>query len=176
MITIVWDTETTGLLKPDLADLKEQPQIIELAITKLDDKYKVKKKRSWLINPGIPLPAEITKITGLTDDDLKGKPSFIDVLAEIEEEFLGTYRMVAHNLPFDKGMLVNELRRVNREFAFPYPPAQVCTAQLSEQYDGKRMRLIQLYKLVTGKEYPQTHRAQDDVDALVEIVCKEKYW
>jgi DNA polymerase III epsilon subunit-like protein len=174
-LTAVFDTETTGLLLPDAAALEDQPQIIEFGVAILDEKYKVKKRVAWLINPGRSLPAEITKITGLKDDDLKGKPAFADVLPEIEQLFLGVTRVMAHNLPFDLGMLTNELKRINRQYAFPYPPEQVCTAQLSEQYKGKRMRLLQLYEHVLGRPLAQTHRALDDVDALVEIIQHEKY-
>lgn len=173
--SIVYDTETTGLLLPDAAALKDQPQIIEFGIVKLDAKYKEVLRKSWLINPGRMLPPEITKITGLVDADLEGQPSFIDILPEIEQAFLGVERVIAHNLPFDLGMLTNELKRVNRQYAFPYPPNQLCTVQLSEQYGGKRMNLKKFYQHITGKELAQTHRALDDVDALVEIVRTGKF-
>ena len=52
--TGVWDTETTGLLKPGISDINQQPQIIELAIVVLDDDYKRLSEHSWLINPGRP--------------------------------------------------------------------------------------------------------------------------
>lgn len=174
--TLVYDTETTGLLLPSVSDLTQQPHIIEFAVAELDENYKVIAAHAWLINPGVPLTPVITKITGLTDEDLFDKPSFIQVLPEIEAVFLGADRLMAHNLPFDMGMLTNELRRVGREYAFPYPPNQLCTVQLaSDLIFGRRAKMTELYETVTGKKLEQTHRALDDVRALVEIVRNEKW-
>lgn len=176
MLTAVWDTETTGLLKPEVSDISQQPKIIEFAVAILDDDYNTVSEHSWLINPGEEITPEITKITGLKNEDLRGKPSFIQVLPEIEQVFIGKHRMMAHNLPFDMGMLTNELRRVGREFAFPYPPNQMCTVQIaSDLIFGRRARMIELYEKVLGRKLAQTHRALDDVRALVEII-REARW
>lgn len=119
---------------------------------------------------------EITKITGLTDEDLKDKPSFIEVVREIAAVMLGADRVIAHNAPFDHGMLVNELARIGLQYKFPYPQEWVCTVQLAQELIyGRRARMIELYKDTMGKELDQTHRALDDVHALVEIV-RERRW
>lgn len=174
--TLVFDTETTGLLKPDVADLDKQPKIIEFALCELDRGYNVTAKHSWLINPGEPITEEITKITGLTDDDLRDKPSFIEVLPEIARVFKRGDRVVAHNSPFDHGMLVNELKRIGLDHRFPYPQEWVCTVQLAQELIyGRRARMIELYKDTMGRELHQTHRALDDVMALVEIL-RERRW
>jgi DNA polymerase III epsilon subunit-like protein len=174
--TGVFDTETTGLILPNVADLEKQPRIIEFALSSLDREYNIISDHVWLINPGIPLTEEITKITGLTDSDLKDKPSFIEVLPEIAAVVRQQDRIIAHNCPFDHGMLVNELKRLGLEFKFPYPMEWVCTVQLAnELIYGRRARMIELYKDTMGRELNQTHRALDDVHALVEIV-RERRW
>lgn len=174
---LVLDTETTGLLKPSSAPLEAQPKIIELAVAEIwqgiNGDLTLGLKATWLVNPGEPLSAEITKITGLKDEDLKGAPPFQEVLKMAMPWFLGTFGMVAHNLPFDLGMLVNELRRLGKENAFPYPPRQVCTVAAFQPEWGRRPRLIELYERKLGRPLAQTHRALDDVMALVEIVLKE---
>lgn len=176
MRTLVYDTETTGLLKPEVSDLDQQPKIIEFAVAEIDEAYNIVGEYSWLINPGEEITPTITKITGLTNDDLFGKPSFIEVLPEIEEVFMGIDRLMAHNLPFDMGMLTNELRRLGRQYAFPYPPNQVCTVQLAnEMIYGRRAKLTELYELTTGKPLAQTHRALDDVRALVEVIRGQRW-
>lgn len=167
----MYDTETTGLRKPANSDLNLQPKIIEFAVAELNDDYDVVGEHVWLINPEQSITPEITKITGLTDEDLHDKPTFIQVLPEIESVFLGVNRIIAHNLPFDMDLLIYELRRIGREFAFPYPPNQMCTVQqASELIFGRRARMIELYEKAMGKPLAQTHRALDDVRALVEIV------
>ena len=174
--TLVYDTETTGLLKPDVSDLKAQPKVIEFAVAELNEKYDLIGQHVWLINPGEPLSEVITKITKLTDADLRDKPSFIEVLPEIERVFLGADRLIAHNQPFDIGMLTNELKRLGREFAFPYPPNQLCTVQLAaDMIFGRRAKMTELYEKVMGVPLAQTHRAMDDVMALVDIVRKMEW-
>jgi DNA polymerase III epsilon subunit family exonuclease len=175
-VTAIFDTETTGLLKPQVADLAQQPKIIEFALSIIDDDYNVLSEHEWLIHPGELITPEITKITGITDDKLRGKPSFIEVLPEIQRALRGVDRIIAHNLPFDMGMLVNELKRIGREYAFPYPPEQVCTVQLaSDLIFGRRARMIELYEKTTGRKLDQKHRALDDVHALLEIVRVQRW-
>lgn len=174
--TLVYDTETTGLLKPEVSDINQQPKIIEFAVAEIDEGYEIVAEHSWLIYPGEEITPEITKITGLTNDDLVGKPTFIEVLPEIEEAFMGVHRLMAHNLPFDMGMLTNELRRLGRQYAFPYPPNQVCTVQLAnEMIYGRRAKLTELYEKTMGKPLAQTHRALDDVRALVEVIRGQRW-
>ena len=169
---LVFDTETTGLTGPSVMPLDQQPQIIEFAVAEIQNQ-KIVAEHSWLIDPGISLPEEIKKITGLTDADLAGKPSFAAVLPAITKVFLGTYGIIAHNLPFDMTMLISELRRCSKEYNFPYPPAQICTVQEFYHLKGRRMKLTELYEDCMGRPLAQTHRALDDVRALTEIVLKE---
>lgn len=169
---IVFDTETTGLTLPSSADLKAQPKIIELAAIVMDS-GRVIDERVWLINPGEKLSPEITKITGLTDADLADKPSFIEVLPELIDVFLGKRRLIAHNLPFDLAVLVAELKRCGREYAFPFPPDQLCTVSAYAHLRGHNLKLTELYAQLLGKEFAQSHRALGDARALAEIVAKE---
>jgi DNA polymerase-3 subunit epsilon len=170
-VTFVYDTETTGLLKPNVADLEQQPKIIEFALCEINRKYEIVRDHVWLIYPGEDITAEITKITGLTNDDLRGKPRFMEVLPQISQVMRRADRIVAHNAPFDQGMLVNELKRVGMEHRFPYPAEWVCTVQLAQELVyGRRAKMTELYADSVGKPLEQTHRALDDVHALVEIL------
>lgn len=69
--SVILDTETTGLEK--------DARIIELSVINCKGKVLY----TSLFDPGIPLPDKITEITGLTDADLAGKPSFSDEIAKI---------------------------------------------------------------------------------------------
>lgn len=171
---LIFDTETTGLLQPDNAALDTQPRIIEYGIVILDENYNRVSEHSGVVNPGFPISAEITKITGLVDADLKDAPSFASLVPFFREVFHSCKIWYAHNLPFDRGMLVNELRRLGLEFAFPYPSDQRCTASISEELYGKRMRMIHMYEKVLGRPLAQTHRALDDANALTEIIQELK--
>lgn len=174
---LVFDTETTGLTLPSAAELKAQPKIIELALAEIETRDAhapvLMRERVWLIDPREPLTEEITKITGLKDSDLAGKPTFAEALPEIAAAFLGAHGLCAHNLPFDLAMLVNELRRCGREHAFPYPPEQLCTVAAFHHLKGRNLKLTELYEHSLGRPLAQTHRAADDVRALAEVLLAE---
>lgn len=169
---LCFDCETTGLALPSAAALDSQPRIIEFAVVEISAGAIVG-EHAWLINPEKPLSPEITKITKLTDSDLRDAPVFAEVLPKIVEIFLGARGLIAHNLPFDRALLLGELQRLGKEFAFPWPPEQICTVAAFEHLKGHRLKLIELYERVMGRELHQTHRALDDARALAEIVLKE---
>jgi DNA polymerase-3 subunit epsilon len=171
MISLVFDTETTGLPLPSIAPLEKQPKIIELAIQRFED-GKLISKLEWLINPGEPLTEEIVKITGITDADLEGKPSFKDLLEEIKTAFAGADFLYAHNAWFDTSLMNFELSRIECT-DFPWPTETVCTVAAFQHLFGRRAKLIELYHKILDKELFQKHRAQSDVDALVEILLHE---
>ena len=173
MISVVVDTETTGLLYPSIADLNQQPKIIELGIARVED-GNVAKRFNVLIDPGETIDATITKITGINNDDLKGKPAFKDIIPDIRLLFEGADEFIAHNAEFDKQMIVNEARRTNEMIVFP--PETTCSVSEFYHIFGRRPKLTDLYLHFMKRPLAQTHRAIEDVDALVEILKAINYW
>lgn len=172
MISIIFDTETTGLLLPKTADLDKQPHITELAAALIEDGV-VLSEHEWMFDPEVPITPEITKITGITNEMVAGKPKFRQVLGEIEDLFAQADVMIAHNASFDKGMLETELVRCERT-GFPWPAETLCTVGEYMHIKGRRLKLTELYELKLNKKLEQKHRALDDVRALCEIVLIEK--
>lgn len=170
--SLVIDCETTGLLLPSVSDLNDQPRIIEFGAVVIQD-GDVVQSYNQLINPGFDIETVITKITGITNDDLKGKPKFSDVADEIYAMFEGAEMVIAHNVEFDSTMVRNEFKRMNRDIVMP---ELVCTVQEFYHIYGRRMKLTELYRYFLKKELKQTHRALDDVEALVEILQHINYW
>lgn len=174
---IILDTETTGLLLPQALTADKQPRIIDLACVQLDPYTGEEVNRfETLLNPDQPITDEITRITGYTDADVRAAPRFADVLPGLVEFFLGENSFLAHNLPFDKGMLYWELVRVDAVTAFPWPGRQFCTVQLYVDEFGKFPKLTQLYERKLGRPLDQKHTAMADVEALVEIVRAERLY
>lgn len=175
MIAVI-DWETTGLTLHPNAPLSKQPKAIEFGGMKLDPATgEVKDALGQLIHPRESISAEITKITGITNEQLVHQPNFEEFLPALRGFFTGCTVLVAHNAPFDRAILEFELARLGVT-DFPWPERTFCTVGAYKESWGRNPRLIELYATVMGKPLQQTHRALDDVAALVEIIQAEGLW
>jgi DNA polymerase-3 subunit epsilon len=90
-------------------------RIVELAIIKLmPDGTRV--ARTWRINPEMPIPAESTRIHGITDDDVAHAPTFRELAPQLYEILdgcdIGGYNVSRFDIP----MLVEEFQRAGLKF------------------------------------------------------------
>lgn len=168
MFHLVFDTETTGIPKHPAAKMSVQPKIIEFGAALVDDEGEVVETLQLIINPQEPIESIITKITGLTDDDLKDKPTFSEVAPRIAALFSKADVVIAHNLPFDSTLIDLEVARHNLP-EWPWPKVKICTVQEHAEEWGRRPKLEELYEAVKGEPAYQTHRALDDVNLLIEV-------
>ena len=168
---IVFDVETTGLLKPSIVDLNYQPQIIEFAAVKLDDNtLEQKDSISFLVNPKCKIPEHITRLTGITTDMTVDAMTFDYHFSSLVNFFLGEKHTVAHNIAFDLGVLNVELKRIGKDTKFPYPPVQICTVNQTFNFKQYKLNLGALYSHLFGDGFKEAHRASDDVAALAKCV------
>jgi DNA polymerase-3 subunit epsilon/ATP-dependent DNA helicase DinG len=93
---IALDLETTGLSAA-------RDAIIEIGAVRFVDGQPVE-TFGTLINPGRPIPYEVTLLTGISDRDVLGKPRFEQVAGQIGR-FVGSLPVVAHNVNFDLDFL-----------------------------------------------------------------------
>lgn len=163
----VYDTETTGLLKPNAVSTKEQPFIAEFYGCTINEDFEIVKEFDTFIKPPIPLSDEITKITGITNEMVANAPVFADVYPELCNLFEGARCLVAHNASFDVSMLANELLRIDKLIHFPWPQHHICTIERSIHLKGHRLSLTKLHELATGHPLQNAHRAKADVFGLV---------
>ena len=176
MKAIIFDTETTGLPKHPDAKPHVQPRVIEFGAVIVDAETGAELNRAnFLINPEVEIEEIITKITGLTNDDLRGQPTWKEIAPSIMALFRDCEIMAAHNLPFDSFMLRLDNMRCGIE-DWPWPRVGLCTAQENAEIWGRRPKLLELYEHSIGKPLDQTHRASDDAAALTEIIKKEGYF
>lgn len=103
-----WDTETTGI------DV-ENDRIVTSYFALLDREGEVVYSREWLINPGVLIPEEATKVHGVTDEMVQDrgenpKDAIQDIRYEIELH-IEDLPLVAFNIPYDLTILNRECRR-----------------------------------------------------------------
>jgi DNA polymerase-3 subunit epsilon len=107
MREIVLDTETTGL------DPFQGDRLVEIGCVELVNRIPSGQTFHRYFYPERGMPAEALAIHGLTEEFLKDKPLFADVVDELIG-FLGDAPLVIHNAAFDLGFLNAELERAGR--------------------------------------------------------------
>lgn len=164
MLALLFDTETTGLIKNHALPLDQQPRIIELYGSLVDDDGKVHGTVECLVDPGVPVSEEITKITGITQKDVEGRGKITDHLDMLDARLLKADAVVAHNLTFDRSIVEFEYQRAGRRV--PWPNRHICTVEATEHLLGYRLTLTKLHEHLFGEGFDGSHRARSDVEAL----------
>ena len=100
MNTSIWavvDTETTGV---DIATAK----IVEVAVALFRGGEPIEEPRSWLVNPGEPIPEEAAAIHGISDAMVAGAPSLEELLPDVcqvvrRAHLVAGYNCIHYDLP-----------------------------------------------------------------------------
>jgi DNA polymerase-3 subunit epsilon len=169
MSVIFMDTETTNLLAVEAADLVNQPYMVEICCVKTNIYLDKPEVYTQLIKPPIPIPSEVTKIHHIKDEDVAGQKPFAGYYKELASFFVGARYLIGHNLQFDKRILENELKRINKVTQFPWPPLNICTVEEIQKHKGYRMRLSDLHAELFGQGFEEAHRAEADTMALLRV-------
>ncbi len=122
-----------------------------------------------LVNPGAPIPAFISVLTGITDAAVAQAPRIDSVLPAFLE-FAAGATLVAHNAPFDMGFL----KAAAQQQQIPWPAFGVLdTARLArrtlDRDEAPNCKLSTLARLFRATTTP-THRALDDARATVDVL------
>ena len=160
---IVLDTETTGL--------HSTARVIELAAVKVDHGGIVD-RRSQFFDPGEPLPEQITALTGITPEMLRGRCPAAQVLPRFLD-FCEGLPIVGHNIRFDLARLRYEAELAGQSLPllFGADTVQLARARVPREAVGS----YSLHRLVDYFHIEQlpTHRALADVyatQALYELL------
>lgn len=161
------DTETTG--RDPLND-----RLIEVGVV-LGYGHGELRSKSWLINPGRPIPPETTAVHGIKDEDVVGAPSFADVAHEILE-FLGKAIPAAYNAEFDRRFLMAELERAGIRPDDPPPAIRREVDWIDpltfarELYKHEESRALGEMAARLGIELVNAHRATADAEAALRVL------
>lgn len=152
------DIETTGL--------DRSARIIELGAVRMRHGRKVA-SFSQLVNPQIPIPAKVTQITGITDRDVKGKPTIDKALPKFYA-FCGRDTWIGHNIRrFDLPVIAREAERVGvgmPDVSF-YDTMELSQALLPQLDHHRVVDLIRYF----GIAKTERHRAADDAAQTAQI-------
>lgn len=162
---IIYDTETTGLDGPSATNIERQPYITEIYAVRLDKNFNLIDEFETMIRPPVPISEEITRITGITQDDVDKAKAFISYYDELYNLFEGVNYVAGHNIEFDLRMIRFELFRYDFEYKFHWPRNHICTVEKSYQYKNKRLTLQALHEYLFGVGFSGAHRARTDVEA-----------
>lgn len=154
------DIETTGLNV-----IKDR--IIQIALIKYTRDSDEPVELETLINPGIPISPESVKITGITPEILKNKPTFGQVAEKIFK-FIGDADLSGYNSDrFDIPILIEEFNRAGYDF-------DISKRNLIDVqkifYKMEPRTLKAAYKFYCNAELENAHDALADVRATAEIL------
>lgn len=153
------DTETTGT-DP------QTDEIIDIAVVMLEvdaegEIVGIMSAGQSLRDPGRPIPAHITRLTGISDDDVRGKTIDLD---RLERRLAGANVLVAHNARFDIAFVEDLLPGVAGA-------AWACSANdfdwSSAGYDGAKLGHL----LMQIGRFNDAHRAMSDVISLIHLLA-----
>jgi len=155
---VVVDVETTG-------GRSGLHRVTEIGAVKVRG-GKVIDEWSSLINPQRSIPANITRITGITQEMVADAPVFADV-ADSFAAFMGDAIFAAHNVNFDYGFISAEFQMVDRRFRHP----KICTcSSMRKLYPGHASYSLKNLCREFHIDLKSHHRALCDAKAAAELL------
>ena len=159
-----FDLEMTGL--SPLLD-----KIIEIAAVKLNPDGSLESFHE-LINPLIPIPEHTIQYHGLTNEDLRDKPSLKTPLKQFYQ-FYGDIPLLAHNAMFDASFLIRGLH----EYHLPIGLSSIYdSCKFARNIFKKKKNGPKDFKLSTLAEYYNFsfnhHQAMDDALVALKIFAQ----
>lgn len=142
-------------------------QIIDVGMLKVID-GKVVDEYSQLVYPGFEVSANITDLTGITNEMLVGKPSISELIPEILE-FIGDLPLLGHNIIFDYSFLKKAVVNCGGTFA----KSGIDTLKIARRIlPPDQKKKLELLCKDFGIDAGHSHRAFDDARSAMELYYK----
>lgn len=125
------------------------------------------------MNPGKPIPQDVTALTGISDDDVKDSPLFKDIAVKLSENFRNCDFAGFNSNHFDIPMLAEEFLRAGIDFDFSR--CRLIDAQ-TIFHKMERRNLAAAYKFYCGRKMEEdfsAHRADQDTEATYRVLMGE---
>ncbi len=153
-----FDLETTGL------DITKD-KIVEISILKIfPDQHR--ESIYFLVNPEMPIPAEVSAIHGITNERVKDAPKFKDIALEISNFIADTDMAGFNSNRFDIPVLTEEMMRHGYDLGLE----KRSNIDIQAIFHTMEKRdLSSAYKFYCDKALVNAHTAEADTEATYEI-------
>ena len=162
---VIFDLETTGL---DLV----KDRVIQISYIKVYPDSR-EDRGDELVNPEKHIDPIITQLTGISDDDVKDKPTFKQLAAKLNDVFAGSDIAGFNSNNFDVPLLAEEFLRAGIDFDFSKCRLiDACTIFKRME----RRNLAAAYKFYCGRKMEEdfeAHRADQDTEATYRVLMGE---
>jgi DNA polymerase-3 subunit epsilon len=155
------DVETTG-------SSPARERVTEVGVVTVDRDGAALRVTEWstLVNPGVPIPAQIQWLTGISNEMVRGAPRFGEIAPALFDRLQDAV-FVAHNARFDYGFLKAEFARAGLAWRAP----TLCTVRLSRLlYPNRGPHSLDAIIARFGLEGGERHRALGDARVLWRLV------
>lgn len=157
---VVFDIETTGFSPVE-------NRIIEIGAVKVSG-GKIVDRFSTFVNPEVPIPFEIEKLTSITDDMVVDAEKIETILPQFLQ-FSEGCMLVAHNAEFDMSFIIENCNRQGLNHDFTY----IDTVGIARvMMPGQAKHTLDAVAKALGVSLENHHRAVDDAEATAEIFVK----
>lgn len=161
-----FDLETTGVNV-------SLDRIVEISILKIFPNGN-KESKTWLVNPGVPIPLEASNIHGITNDIVKNEPLFKMIASDIKSMIDNCDLAGFNSNKFDIPLLAEELLRSEIDFSLD----NVATIDVQNIFHKMEQRTLSAaYQFYCGKSLDNAHSSKADTLATYEVLESqiEKY-
>ena len=157
-----FDLETTGVNV-------SLDRIVEISILKVFPNGN-KESKTWLVNPGIPIPSEASNIHGITNDIVKNEPNFKIIAPDIKAMIHNCDLAGFNSNKFDIPLLAEELLRSKIDFSLE----NILTIDVQTIFHKMEARtLAAALKFYCSKELNDAHTAQADTQATHDVLLAQ---
>lgn len=162
---VIFDLETTGL---DIV----KARIIQISYIKVFPDGR-EERGNEVVNPEEPIPPFITQLTGISDEDVKDKPTFKEIASKLATLFTGCDFGGFNSNGYDIPLLAEEFLRAGIDFDFS-KCRMIDAMNIFRKME--RRNLAAAYKFYCGRKMEEdfeAHRADQDTEATYRVLMGE---
>lgn len=162
---VIFDLETTGL---DIV----KDRIIQISYIKVFPDGR-EERGNYLVNPEKPIPDVVVQLTGISNEDVQGQPTFKEIAQTINKIFADSDIAGYNSNHFDVPLLAEEFLRANIDFDFS--KRNMIDVQ-TIYHKMERRNLAAAYKFYCGRKMEEdftAHRADEDTEATYRVLQGE---